>query len=270
MTTPLSLNLREPSLGQKKFWSKLTKEKYRLREGLFLAEGLKVVKELYQSCWTAEAILLHRDKVDSHREFLKRLRPEPQMYILGSGDWRDLTQDKESEGIMAVVATPPPRDLGSLDKANDDVLLVLYQINNPHNLGAVLRSAGWFGVKTILITRGSVDYTHPKVVRTSMGSLFHLEIIAGVDHLELMAMLKGHYHLFVTDPHRGVPPHPCRSGKRAFILGNETHGLPQDILAMAEECWTIPRCGRGESLSLPQAAAIILYEALGRKCEKIA
>lgn len=245
-------------MAQRKLWLKLTQDKYRRREGKFLAEGFKVVQELLRSLWTCEAILVQAERVAGYGDFLESLPPIIPVYAVSSGDWRRLSQDKNSEGIMALVRNPPPRREIMPDRAGGH-LLVLHEVGNPNNLGALLRTAHWFGVRQLILSRGSVDYTNPKVVRTAMGSLFHLDLNVVGDLSEYLRQIKNDYFLVATAPAGGVHPYPC-DRPAALIMGNESHGLPDHILTLAAEIWTVPGAGLAESLSLPQAAAIALYE----------
>ncbi len=133
-------------------------------------------------------------------------------------------------------------------------------MNNPNNLGTLIRTAHWFGLGTLLLSSDSVDFTNPKVVRTSMGSLFHLAVIPDVDFGGVLPSLKKNYLIVAGDVKKGVPPHPCPQ-QTALLLGSESHGLPENLLELADERWNIPGAGRAESLSLPQAAAIMMYAA---------
>jgi TrmH family RNA methyltransferase len=140
-------------------------------------------------------------------------------------------------------------------------LLLLYRVNNPNNLGALLRTADWFGFRTVLLSAGSVEAMNPKVVRTSMGSLFHLTVVEAVDFERFLPKLRGRFHVVGSDVRKGGPPHPC-AVKTALLMGSESHGLPASLLAMIDEWWRIPGGGAAESLSLPQAAAIMMYACL--------
>ena len=93
-----------------------------------------------------------------------------------------------------------------------------------------------------------------------MGSLFHLAIVPEVDFAEVLPLLKKSYLLVAGDAKNGTPPHPCPQ-PTALLLGSESHGLPENLLEQADEKWNIPGAGRAESLSLPQAAAIMMYAA---------
>ena len=180
-------------------------------------------------------------------------------YQLTRSQWEKIGQDREPEGIMALVGIKTSPDFSSwLANASGNVL-ILHEINNPLNLGALTRSAQWFGFDGIILSTNSTDYTNPKAVRASMGSIFHLTIIPDIDLSATLPEIKKHFFVIGSDVRDGKLPHPVQR-KSALLLGNESHGLPENLLRMADEKWSIPGSGKAESLSLPQAAAIMMYE----------
>lgn len=249
----------KPSKGQLKFLAGLDQGKIRRREGRFLAEGQKVVQEALRSSWGIDYFLVRADKAGLWQSLLSAMAGKG-IYELTEAEWKRISQDKESEGVAALMAMPRIRSYAEISPECENRLLLLYQVGNPSNLGAILRCAHWFGVNTVLLSAGSVDFTHPKVIRSSMGSCFHLEIIDSVDFPQCLPDIQKHYTLVGTTVRGGVPPHPVHDKPSAILLGSESHGLPEEFLARADEQWCIPRVGDAESLSLPQAAAILLYE----------
>mgnify|MGYP001077013836 CR=1 FL=1 len=233
--------------------------KYRRQEGVFLAEGVKVVRELLRSPCRTPTLMVLSGRERRWAPVLDGLPYPVATYLLTEGEWRGISQDKEPEGVMALVQMPPPPTLADIPDEHKRHLLLGHNINNPNNFGALLRTAHWFGIRTVISSRGSVESTHPKVVRSSMGSLFHLNILEEADFTTLLAELKHSYALIATDTAGGATPR-AMSGKSALLMGNETHGLPADLKAQADACWHIPRRGDADSLSLPQAAAIMMYE----------
>ncbi|MGB4544995.1 MAG: TrmH family RNA methyltransferase, partial [Smithellaceae bacterium] len=99
----------------------------------------------------------------------------------------------------------------------------------------------------------------PRAVRASMGSIFHLNIIADVKLAAALPEIKKHLPVIAGDARRGEEPRPL-SQRAALLLGSESHGLPEELLALADKRWRIPGGGKTESLSLPQAGAIMMYE----------
>jgi TrmH family RNA methyltransferase len=252
------MKLLKPSKSQLKLWMSLEQAKARKQERLFLAEGVKVVEDLLKSAWEAKALLILSGKEGQFAKVVSAVSGKIDAYRLDEKEWHRLSQDKNPEGIMAVASVPAIPAIVDSQVIRNDHLLLLHEINNPNNLGALLRTADWFGFKTILLSAGSVDYTHPKVVRTAMGSLFHLTLIADVDFHEILPGFKTFFRLVGSDVRNGVTPHSC-SGKTALLLGSESHGLPQHLLDLTDESWRIPGAGEAESLSLPQAAAVMMY-----------
>jgi TrmH family RNA methyltransferase len=171
---------------------------------------------------------------------------------------------------MAIAAWPkaapadannPQASLARFLKNVDGPLLLLYQINNPNNLGALLRTAHWFGFSAVILSKNSCEATNPKVVRTSMGAVFYLRVMEGADIEAAIAVMAGRFAIIGSDVREGAAPHPCNR-ETALLLGSESHGLPECLLALTNETWKIPGAGSGESLSLPQAGAIMMYECV--------
>jgi RNA methyltransferase, TrmH family len=255
----MDINFSVPSQAQIKKWTRLADNKFRREEGLFAAEGVKVVEELLSSRRQTKAILLLPEKRRYWEKTIAKAPAEIPRYELTRSQWQKISQDKEPEGIMALVAMPQETSEADYSTFASGNTLILHEISNPGNLGALLRSALWFGFGNIILSTGSVEYTHPKVVRTSMGSLFHLNIVADIPLKKVLPEIKKSYYLVGSNACRGVVPHPLQK-KAALLLGSESHGLPDDLLAIVDELWCIPGSGKVDSLSLPQAAAIMMYE----------
>ena len=173
----------------------------------------------------------------------------------------DSEPDQSPEGVMAVAAIPPPADPVSRLATETGPLLLLHQVNNPNNLGALLRTAHWFGFRTVLVSEGSCEATNPKAIRTSMGSFFHLTVIGDLDFNDILAKIRGRFLIVGSGVRDGIAPHPCGPAT-ALLMGSESHGLPEELLARTDELWRIPGASGAESLSLQQAAAIMMYESI--------
>jgi len=254
------LALIKPSKSQLQIWADLKHSRERRGQGLFLAEGFKVIQELYKSPWEAEALLVMSEKRNRWEQFLFSLINDDSVFGLTEAQWGKLSQDKESEGVMAVVKRPRRQSVELTLRHEPERLLLLHQVNNPNNLGALLRTAQWFGFGTVLMGSGSVDFTNPKVVRSSMGSLFHIDMVDDINFQEALPAIKKDYYVVGSHAQKGIRPHRRAQKKTALLLGSESHGIPEPLLAMSDELWRIPGTGDADSLSLPQAAAIMMYE----------
>ena len=249
------------SQNQLKKWSRLAEVKFRREEGLFIAEGIKVVEELLKSDWQVEAVLVLPDKTSHWERLITRVPENIPVYRLKSQEWKKLSQDKEPEGIIAVVRNRKKPSLSSWLQSPRGHLLIGHEISNPRNLGALMRSARWFGFTKMMLSADSVDVTHPKVIRASMGSIFYLTILTDVDLQTALPEIKRNFLLIGSDVKHGVAPH-LPEKEAALLVGSESRGLPEDLLALADERWRIPGDGKADSLSLPQAAAIMMYEMI--------
>lgn len=249
----------KPSSALLKKWARLDDGKVRCEEGSLIAEGVKVVEELLASNWEVKAFLLMPEKSKYWEKLVLSAKKDVPIFQLTRSQWEKIGQDREPEGIMALVGMKTPSNFSSwLANAFGNVL-ILNEINNPLNLGALARSAHWFGFNNIILSAKSVDYTNPKVLRSSMGSIFHLTIIPDIDLNAALPEVKKYFLLIGSDVREGLLPHPVQK-KVALLLGNESHGLPETFLRMADEKWSIPGFAKADSLSLPQAAAIMMYE----------
>ena len=247
------------SQTQLKRWARLADGKIRQQEGLFLAEGVKVVEELLASDWQIKAFLIMPEKIKYWEKLALPTVKDIPVYQLTRSQWEKIGQDREPEGIIAVTAIKRAPDFSSWLAETSGNVLILHEINNPLNLGALTRSAQWFGFAGIILSANSADYTNPKAVRSSMGSIFHLTIIPEIDLSTALPEIKKNFFLISSDVRDGKLPHAIQK-KSALLLGNESHGLPEALLRMADEQWSIPGSGKADSLSLPQAAAIMMYE----------
>lgn len=247
------------SQNQLKRWTRLNEVKFRRDDGLFLAEGIKVVEELLKSDWPIDAILVLPEKIRYWEDLVGPVKDKYPIYQMTRAEWKRLSQDKEPEGLSAVVKNRKQPSFSTWLQSATGHLLIGYEISNPQNLGALMRSAYWFGFENILLGCSSVDWTHPKAVRASMGALFHLKILSGVDVAAALSEIRKNFVLIGSDVHQGIAPHPLTQ-RGALLMGSESHGLPADLLEQASERWCISGNNLSDSLSLPQAAAIMMYE----------
>ena len=257
----MSMDSDHPRASQNRIkrWTRLLEAKFRREDGLFLAEGVKVVEELLGSDCQTEALLVLPEKNLRWEGVVAPVADQTPVYSLSRPEFKKLSQDKEPDGVIAVVRKKEPPDVSSWLAEAAGPLLVAHEITNPQNLGALIRSACWFGFAGVILSANSVDWTHPKVIRSSMGGVFKMTVLTGVDLLALLADLRGKFLLVGSDVRKGVAPHPVAK-KAALLVGSESHGLPASLLECAAVRWRIPGGTGAESLSLPQAAAIMMYE----------
>jgi RNA methyltransferase, TrmH family len=168
-----------------------------------------------------------------------------------------------------IVALAQPRPVSPLDPvmakawaASGQLLLLLDGVGNPHNLGAIVRTAAFFGVPRVVLSdhpaqAGPSDASY----RVAEGGLEYVELFRGFRFAQMLRALRESYRIVAAAPDNGKPVAALRPGKRPFalILGNEERGLPHATLEACEEIVTIPGCGLVQSLNVAATAAILLH-----------
>ena len=236
----------------------LAKPKVRRREGCFVAEGIRMVAEtpedMLAGLFVSESFLKMTDR---HRG-LKLDHAE----VLSDSVFRQLSDTQTPQGILAVVRQQLA-DPESLLGGKDPLLMFLENIQDPGNLGTIIRTAEGAGVTGIIMSAGTVDVYNPKTVRATMGSLYRMPLavtddLAGMIRLAAEAGIKS-YAAYLGG---SVDYAACdyRQGT-AFLIGNEGNGLTQETAAAADVRVHIPMAGSVESLNAAVAAAVLMYEA---------
>lgn len=171
----------------------------------------------------------------------------------------------DAQGVLAVLAQDEVTGSEALTAALDGATLVavLTETQDPGNAGTIIRAADAAGADAVILVRGSVDMTAPKVVRATAGSLFHLPVVTGVALDDVVAALREAGLLVLAADGRGgvdlFSAEEMIAGPVAWLLGNEAHGLGPEILSRADSVVSIPIYGQAESLNVAAAAAVCLY-----------
>ncbi len=238
---------------------KLKNRKFRHKEEMFLIEGEKMFEEALQ-----RKDLLVRVFVEESREkdYIRMSQPELEIeeYILDSRLMRLICDTETPQGIAAVVKMPQ----WSLQNAvnNDGFFILLDRMSDPGNMGTIIRTAWAFEIDGILLTRGCVDPFNPKTVRASMGGVFNLPIFSSIEVEELVYLQSNGYSLLCTDLEADVSfLFQDFTGRKVLVIGNEDHGVSEEIKSICDVCFKIPINPRVDSLNAAVACAIITNEA---------
>lgn len=248
---------------------KLKTEKERDKEVKFLIEGLRLCKEFLSSDWKAEMVLFSSEFAESTagqkliEEFSKR---GSQVFRVKKMDIEKLADTETPQGIVAVVKKKKftlSKDF--LEKAS--LLLALDNIRDPGNLGTMIRTADASGADGILLSNGCVELYNPKVIRSTMGSIFHVPVIEGLDLIKILQEMKSSgFKIFISDVHQGRDYAKVDYPEKAcLIIGSEASGISEQILDLADVKVRIPIFGKAESLNASVAAGILLYEIARNK-----
>ena len=224
--------------------------------GLSLLEGIHLVAAYAEHIGIPQEIVLSRSGADNPEvmELLSRLGNSATV-MLADALFRELSALATPAGILAVVPTPRIAVPGRLQGAS----VWLHDIQDPGNLGSILRSAAASAVPTVCLSKHSVHAWSPRVLRAGMGAHFAVQIIEGVDFRSLAAAYSGRIIATAVGTGRAVFDADL-GGDVALVFGNEGAGLPDAVAELAHETVHIPLPGRVESLNVGAAAAVCLFE----------
>lgn len=236
------------SKAEKKAVNALAIKKFRQIEAQFVVEGVKPVEELLihapqkvEKVYATAQASLDRSLIPAHVELLE----------VNEKDLKGISNLKNPQGVLAIA------NFLEVKAKATGLTLVLDNIQDPGNLGTIIRSAEWFGVKEIVCSKETVDVYNPKVVQAAMGSVFRVAI----RYVDLHAYLSGSplpkYGALLEG--ENVYNTPLNS-EGILIMGNEGKGITPEIISCISHPITIPKLGEGESLNVSIASAVLLSE----------
>jgi TrmH family RNA methyltransferase len=237
----------------------------RQRERAFLAEGPQAVSEALATGAHVSDLFVTAPAQARHADLVAKAEDVGVDVQLVSGEvMSELAQTVTPQGLLAVcdfVDVP----LDQVTAAKPALVALLANVRDPGNAGTVLRAADAAGADAVIFADASVDVYNGKCVRASAGSLFHLPVVAGVRLAAAVDALKGAGLRVLAADGRGSSTlddprtRAALSSPTAWLFGNEAWGLPDDLIALADESVAVPIYGRAESLNLAAAAAVCLY-----------
>jgi TrmH family RNA methyltransferase len=256
-------NMRSPRV---KAARRLTKRAYREQDRKFLAEGPQAVREALKLGGVTLELFATAEAELRHPELITEATLQGVPVHRASGEvMSELSQTVTPQGLLAVcglVHVPLEQALGGTD-GTPRLVALLAHVRDPGNAGTVMRAADAAGADSVIFTDASVDPYNGKCVRASAGSLFHLPVVIGAPVSAAVRQLKERgLRVLAAD---GAGKHTLDdvdlSGPTAWIFGNEAWGLPEEILAEADDVVRVPIYGQAESLNLATAAAVCLYSS---------
>jgi TrmH family RNA methyltransferase len=236
------------------------KAKAREEQGIFVVEGIKMFEEakaagILQKAYASESF--YQDRLKNNPDYFVGLDYE----VITDSIFKETSETKTPQGIMGTVkkAVYSLEDMLTVPEA---CLLLLEDIRDPGNLGTMLRTAEGAGVTGIILNSSSVDIYNPKVIRSTMGSIYRVPYYYAEDFNKVLSELKKH-EIIIYAAHLKGRDYDTKGGflkKCAFLIGNEANGLTKETSAMADALVKIPMAGKVESLNAAVAAAILMYE----------
>lgn len=228
-----------------KLITSLSRKKYRQKHQLFIVEGVKVVQEFLSSSYELEILFSTENDFSFTNKFIK----------VSDQELKKISGLKNPNKVLAIFKIP-----NQINPKTDDLVLALDNINDPGNLGTIIRLCDWFGIEQLVCSNETVDCFNSKVVQASMGSLTRVVI----SYLDLKKYLQNvSVPIFIADMD-GLNVYKAKLPDSAvLVLGNEANGISDDIKQLVTTKITIPRYGafqQTESLNVATASAILLSE----------
>ncbi|OGH65948.1 MAG: hypothetical protein A3B90_02955 [Candidatus Magasanikbacteria bacterium RIFCSPHIGHO2_02_FULL_41_13] len=239
----------------RKHIKKLTQKKYREEFREFLVEGVKGVEEALVSGLEITTIILEDEKTVPV-ELPLFVDAGPTVLYASKSDVKEIKTTETFPGIMAIVKMPT---LSLTDFDFEAPIICLDGVKDPGNLGTIIRSADWFGVKNILLSEDCVDTYNEKVVRSTMGSIFRSKIFESKNLVPDLKILQGKEYTVVGMQMAGDSIKDLKFNKKTVcVFGSESHGISIQVQTVLNQSCTIPRIGEAESLNVAIAAGIVL------------
>ena len=247
---------------------KLKDKKYRDELGVYVIEGIKVIEEAINENVEIEKIVICEDCTEAS------IIPQKLMYAIAKYNciyvskkvFEVLTDVVAPQGILAIVRRPEKNE--KIDY-NAELILALDGIQDPGNLGTILRTADSVNLNQIIVIKNTADCYNPKVVRSTMGAILRIKIIETESLVNtLKEAKKNKFKIVATSLDTQNNIYDIDYNKKVIVIGNEANGVTKEVQSMADNKVKIPMLGKTESLNASVATGIMLYEYVRQKINK--
>lgn len=229
----------------------------RREQGLFVVENIRMFREIprdmLMEVYVSESFL----KLEENKKLLKDIKYE----VLIDEVFKKTADTQSPQGVIALVRQPEYKLSDCLNVESGDKIIVLNRLQDPGNLGTIMRTAEAAGVKLVIMDNECVDIFSPKVVRSTMGAIFRVPFVYTENLSDTICILKKSgircyaAHLEGKKDFRDID----KTVAKAYFIGNEGNGLDFEITNLADEKVFIPMQGKAESLNAAVAAALLMY-----------
>jgi TrmH family RNA methyltransferase len=240
-----------------KYYSSLNEKKVRTSEMKFIVEGFKIIEEALLSDFICEMVAVSHQFAEKNPAILNKLvkwNITPQ--LVSQKEIEKICDTKSPQGIAAVFNYK----ISSKPNNSDEIIVALENINDPGNLGTIIRNCDWFGIRTIYLSDDTADIYNPKTIRASAGSVFHITFQQS-DFYKNIASLKNEGYSILCADLEGTNLYEFeKKGNMVLVLANEANGPTKTILDLSDGTITISKKGKAESLNVASASAVLLSE----------
>lgn len=236
---------------------KLKEKKY--RKNKFIVEGIKMVEEAINEKQNIEIIVI-KEGTDINLDF-----SDYKVIYITEKVFNDLTDVVSPQGILAVINK---KEKVEIDK-NSDYIVALDGIQDPGNMGTILRTLDSAGINQVIVSKDTVDCFSPKVIRSTMGAIYRINVIEVNNLTETLEGLKNSgFEVVVTSLKTDNSIYDVNYLKKIVVIGNEANGVSKEIMDISDKKIKIPMLGKTESLNASVATGILVYEYVRQKLIK--
>lgn len=237
---------------------KLKEKKFRIKEGKFILEGFRIIEEAVKAKINIEYIFITEDNLTNLKEtdFWGYIN-EDKIIVISKNLFLSLSSTESPQGILAVA-----KFKNIEENLNGNFYVVCDKVQDPGNLGTIIRTSHAAGVDGIILTKGTVDIYNEKTIRSTMGSIFYIPIYYDDADFSIIKKLKAKGVSLVTTSLKESKNFFDENlkGKVMLAVGNEGNGISEELFNLADKKVKIPMPGGAESLNVAVATAIILFE----------
>ena len=254
----------------------MKKAKIRRENGVFVVEGIKMFREAPEDrivkVYASSGFL----SIPENRESLKEKGVDPEGELFEEVEdkvFKNLSDTVTPQGILCIIrqkSCPLSYMLQTEETGRVPLFMILEDLQDPGNLGTIIRTAEGAGVSGIIMSKGCVDLYNPKVIRSTMGSVYRMPVLSVESIPDILPQLRAEGVRTYAAHLKGQNSYDRENFKEktAFFIGNEGNGLSEELSAQADCLIRIPMAGQVESLNAAMAAGILMYEASRQRREK--
>lgn len=243
---------------------KLKDKKYRNETERFIIEGFRFVEEGLKSSFTIDKILVKESVLAKFKEKFQDYIEKniEKIYVTGDNIFKSIAATENSQGVLAVVKMNSQKQ-----HVEDGIYILIDKVQDPGNLGTIIRTAHSAGCAGIIMTKGTVDLYNEKTLRSTMGSIFNIPLIQDNDNLDFMKeLLSKNYNLICSSLQTDKNFYEVDLVSNSIIaVGNEGNGISDEVMELATTKVKIPMLGSTESLNVAIAASIMIYEGVRQR-----
>jgi TrmH family RNA methyltransferase len=246
----------------------LKSRKGREENCLFVVEGLRISREAIAEKAGIKYLVMSESFIGAEDACMLKAEIESaeiKYYIVIDKLFKEIADTENPQGVLAVIGMNQP----SLDEADlkESLIIMLDSVRDPGNMGTIIRTADAAGFSGVILTKGCVDVYNPKVIRSTMGSIFHIPVYQCADTADAIDLLKSRGVTVYVSHLEGSQSiyDSVLAAPLALVIGSEAKGVSRETALKADRLVRIPMPGRAESLNASVAASIMIYEAVRRK-----